>query len=135
MLGWWTILHLLTRRETESITFSVPDRNTLWSRVEDGLLVETVTKYITNDVVGRDWREVASETSGHLSHQCQERYRFTETVEKLTFVFLCVTFRGSPFCSIPVHLSLPLSLTSQSFLDFVFYIIGDSSYRPRTRIL
>ena len=49
-MGWWTILHLLASRVVESIAFSVPDRNVLWNREEDGLLVETVVKYSTNDV-------------------------------------------------------------------------------------
>ena len=66
MLGWRTILHLLASRTTESITFSMSDRNTLWSRVEDGLLVQAVTKCSTADVLGRDWREVVSELPGGL---------------------------------------------------------------------
>jgi hypothetical protein len=32
VIGWQTILHLLARRSPESNAFSVPDRNTLWSR-------------------------------------------------------------------------------------------------------
>ena len=66
MLGWWTFLQLLARRAAESIAFSVPDRNTLWSRDEDDLLVQGVTKYSTSNILGRDWIEVASEMSGHL---------------------------------------------------------------------
>jgi hypothetical protein len=64
VLGWRTILHLLTRRTCESNVFSVPDRN-MWSREEDGLLVQTVAKYSTSDVLGRDLTEVESELSGH----------------------------------------------------------------------
>ncbi len=64
---------------------------------EDGLLVPAVAKYSTSDVLGRDWREVASELAGRLPQQCKERYRLADTVSELTFVFLCVTFRGSPF--------------------------------------
>jgi hypothetical protein len=97
VLGWRTILHLFARRETESIAFSVPDRNPLWSRTEDDLLVQAVAKYSTNDVLGHDWREVASEVPGFLPQQCKDRYRLTDSVEELTFVFLCVTFRVSPF--------------------------------------
>ncbi len=41
-----TILQVLTRREAESNVFSVPDRNTLWSRTEDVLLVQTVAKLV-----------------------------------------------------------------------------------------
>ena len=58
MLGWRTILQVLARRSTVSIAFSVPDRNALWRRVEDGLLVQVVVKYSTFDVLGREWREV-----------------------------------------------------------------------------
>ncbi len=59
------MLRLLPCRGTESIPFSVPDRNPLWRRSEDGLLVEDVVKDSTSDVLGRDWREVVSELSGH----------------------------------------------------------------------
>jgi hypothetical protein len=38
----------------ESIAFSVPDRNALWSRADDDLLVQSVVKYSTSDVLGRD---------------------------------------------------------------------------------
>ena len=94
--GWrWIILQLLARRAAESIAFSVPDRNALWSRADDGLLIQAVAKYSTSDVLGRDWREVASELPGRLPQQCKERYRLADTVAQLTFVFLCVTFRGS----------------------------------------
>ena len=97
VLGWWTILQLLTCRATESISFSVPDRNTLWNRAEDDLLVQSVAKYSTPNVLGHDWIEVTSELSGHLPLQCQERHRLTHTESELTFVFLPVTFRDSPF--------------------------------------
>ena len=66
MLGWRTILQLLARRAAESIAFSVPDRNALWSRAEDDLLVQPVAKYSTSDILGRDWREVASKLPGRL---------------------------------------------------------------------
>ncbi len=39
VLGWRTMLQLLARRAAESNAFSVPDRNALWSRTEDDLLV------------------------------------------------------------------------------------------------
>jgi len=32
-------------------------------RLEDDLLVQDVPKYSTNDVLGRDWREVVSDSS------------------------------------------------------------------------
>ena len=54
MLGWRTILQLLALRAAESTAFSVPDRNALWSRAEDGLLMPAVAKYSTLDVLGRD---------------------------------------------------------------------------------
>ena len=44
VLGWRTILQLLARRAAESIAFSVPDRNALWSRAEDGLLNASCSK-------------------------------------------------------------------------------------------
>ena len=76
---------------------SVPDRNDLWRRVEDDLLLEDVVKYSGSDVLGRDWRGVVSQLSEHLSQEVKEDYRITDTVSQLTFVFLSVTFRGSPF--------------------------------------
>ena len=51
MLGWRTMLQLLARRAAESNAFSVPDRNALWSRAEDDLLVQVVVKYSTSDVL------------------------------------------------------------------------------------
>ncbi len=69
MLGWWTFLQLLARRTAESIAFSVPDRNALWRRAEDGLLVQAVAKHSTSDVLGRDWSEVASELPGRSEQQ------------------------------------------------------------------
>jgi hypothetical protein len=86
VLGWRTILHLLARRATESNTFSVPDRNALWRRVEDGLLVQAVTKYSTSDVLGRDWSEVPRELSGRSEQQSKECYSLPDTVVQLTFV-------------------------------------------------
>jgi hypothetical protein len=44
VLGWRTILQLLARRAAESIAFSVPDRNTLWIRTEDDLLVQSIVQ-------------------------------------------------------------------------------------------
>jgi hypothetical protein len=32
----------------------------------------------------------------HMVRQCKERYRFTDTVVELTFVFIRVIFLGSP---------------------------------------
>jgi hypothetical protein len=81
---------VLTRGVSESIAFSVPDRNTLWNRVEDGLLVVDVAKHSTSDVLGRDWSEVVSELSGCSEQQCKERYSLSDTVVELTFVFLRV---------------------------------------------
>ncbi len=95
-LGWRTILRLLARRAAESNAFSVPDRNALWSRAEDGLLVQAVAKYSTWDVLSRDWSEVAWELPGRSEQQCKERYSLADTVVQLTFVFLRVIFRGSP---------------------------------------
>jgi hypothetical protein len=68
VIGWWTMIQLLARRAGESNAFSVPDRNTLWITAEDGLLVQTVVKYSTSDVLGHDWSEVASELPGTLSN-------------------------------------------------------------------
>ncbi len=96
------MLQLLARRAAESNAFSVPDRNALWSRAEDDLLVQAAEKHCTSDVLFSDvlfpdWSEVALELPGRSQHQCKERYRLADTVVKLTFVFLRVTFRGSPF--------------------------------------
>jgi hypothetical protein len=96
------MLQLLARRAAESNAFSVPDRNALWIRAEDDLLVQAAAKHCTSDVLFSDvlfpdWSEVASELPRRSKHQCKERYRLADTVVKLTFVFLRVTFRGSPF--------------------------------------
>jgi hypothetical protein len=69
VIGWWTMLHLLVCRVVESNVFSVPDRNSLWNRTEDDLLVQAVAKHSTSDVLFSDvlfpdWNEVASELSG-----------------------------------------------------------------------
>ena len=96
VLGWRTMLQLLARRAAESNAFSVPDRNGLWSRAEDGLLVQAVAKYSTWDVLSRDWSEVAWELPGRSEQQCKERYSLADTVVQLTLVFLRVIFRGSP---------------------------------------
>jgi hypothetical protein len=103
VIGWWTVLQLLVRRVSESIPVSVHDRNTLWSRTEDDLLVQVVSKYSTSDVLCRDWSEVESELSGHSEIQYKEHY-LNDTVVELIFVFLRVTFRGSPSfrCSIVI---------------------------------
>jgi hypothetical protein len=83
-----------------SLAHNIPrpssDRNALWSRAEDGLLVQSVAQ-VTFDVLGRDWSKVASELPGRLPQQCKGRYRLADTLVGLTFVFLRVTFRGSPF--------------------------------------
>jgi hypothetical protein len=44
VVGCRTMLQLLARRAAESNAFSVPDRNALWSRAEDGLLVEKIAE-------------------------------------------------------------------------------------------
>jgi hypothetical protein len=64
VLGWRTMLQLLVCRATESNTFSVPDSNTSWNRTEDDLLVETVAKHSTSDVLFPDWIEFVSELTG-----------------------------------------------------------------------
>ena len=66
VLRWRTFLQLLARRAAESIAFSVPDCNALWSRAEDDLLVQAVAKYSTSNILGHDWIEVAWEMSGCL---------------------------------------------------------------------
>ncbi len=48
VLGWWTMVDLLTSRADESNAFSVPDRCALWIRTEDGLLVQDVEKHSTS---------------------------------------------------------------------------------------
>ena len=48
------MLQLLARRVADSNAFSVPDRNALWSRAEDDLLVQAVGKDSTSDVLFRD---------------------------------------------------------------------------------
>jgi hypothetical protein len=75
----------------------LPDRYALWSRAEDDLLVKALARYSTSDVLFRDWSEVALELLGRLPQQCKERYRLADDVVELTYVFLRVTFRGSPF--------------------------------------
>ena len=67
------------------------------SRAEDDLLVQAVAKCSTSNILGRDWIEVAWEMPGRLPQQCQERYRLAHVCAEWTFVFLRVTFRGSPF--------------------------------------
>jgi len=74
-----------------------PDRNTLWSRAEDDLLVQVVAKYSTCDVLFPDWSEFASDLRGRSKQQWKDRYSPADTVVELTFVFLRVTFRGSTF--------------------------------------
>ena len=91
------MLQLFARRAAESNAFSVPDHNASWSRAEDDLLVQAVAKHSTSDILFRDWREVAWELPGRSAQQCKERYRLADTVVELTFVFLRVIFRGSPF--------------------------------------
>jgi hypothetical protein len=95
-LPWVADHQFLARRAAESNAFSVPDRNALWSRAEDGLLVQAVAKYSTSNVLRREWSEVAWELPGRSEQQCKERYSLADTVVQLTFVFLRVIFRGSP---------------------------------------
>ena len=79
MLGWRTMLQLLARRAAESNAFSILDRNALWSRAEDDLLVQAVAKYSTSEVLFRDWSEVAWELPGRSEQQCIERYKLADT--------------------------------------------------------
>jgi hypothetical protein len=37
----------------------VPDRNALWNRGEDDLLIQAVAKHSTSNVIGHDWTEVS----------------------------------------------------------------------------
>ncbi len=76
---------------------------------KDDLLIQVVAKYSTLDVLGHDWREVASEVSGRLPQYYKDHYRLTDTVARLTFVFLCVTFH--------VSTSLSHSLPVPTLLD------------------
>ena len=64
MLGWRTMIQLLARRAAESNAVSVPDRNALWSRAEDVLLMQTVAKYSSWDVLSHDGSEVVWELPG-----------------------------------------------------------------------
>jgi len=89
------MLQLFARRAAESNAFSI--RNALWSSAEDDLLVQAVAKHSTSEAIFRDWSEVAWELPGRSEQQCKERYRLAQSVVELTFVFLRVTFRGSPF--------------------------------------
>ena len=82
------MLQLLARRAAESNAFSVSDRNALWSRAEDDLLVQAVAKYSTSEVLFRDWSEVAWELPGRSAQQCKERHKLADIVVELTFVFL-----------------------------------------------
>ncbi len=59
--------------------------------------MQAVAKHRISDVLFPVWNEVASELPGRSKQQCKERYRLAGTVVELTFVFLRVTFRGSPF--------------------------------------
>jgi hypothetical protein len=93
VLGWWTMLQLFARRAAESNSFSIPDRNAYWSRAE----VQAAARHSTSEALFRDLSEVAWELPGRSEQQCIERYSLADTVVTLTFVFLRVTFRGSPF--------------------------------------
>ncbi len=100
--------------------------------------MQSVERHCTSDVLFAvvlfpDWSEVASELPGRSKHQCKERYRLPDTVVKLTFAFLRVTFRGSPFLrsshvltkdadsadsARPIHYSTPVAkLTYLSVYD------------------
>jgi hypothetical protein len=59
--------------------------------------VQAVAKHSTSDVLFPGWSKVASELPGRSKNQYKESYRLADTVVKLTFVFLCVNFRDSPF--------------------------------------
>ena len=59
--------------------------------------MQAVAKHSTSDVLGRSWREVAWELPGRSAQQCKECYHLADTIVDLTFVFLRVIFRGSPF--------------------------------------
>ncbi len=67
VIGWRTMMHLLACRAAESNAFSI--RNALWEL----------------------------EPPGRSEQQCKEHYSLPQSVVELTFVFLCITFRGSPF--------------------------------------
>jgi hypothetical protein len=82
--------------------------------------VQAVAKCSTSNILGLDWIEVTWEMSGRLPQQCQERYRLAHILAELTFVFLCVTFRGSPF----IHYA-----PASSFLC-VYNDSRDSSNKP-----
>jgi hypothetical protein len=101
VLGWRTVLQLLARRAAESNAFSIPERNALWSRAEDDLIVQAVAKHSTSDVLGRDWSDVAWALPGRLQQQYKERYRLADTVAALTLVFLRISvgrIRCAPAC-------------------------------------
>jgi hypothetical protein len=59
--------------------------------------VQVVGKHSTSEAIFRDWSEVGWELPGRSEQQCKERYTLGQSVVELTFVFLCVNFRGSPF--------------------------------------
>ena len=136
------MIQLFTRRAAESNAFSVPDHNALWSTAEDDLLVQAVPKDSTSDVLGRNWREVAWELPGRSAQQCKERYHLADTVVELTFVFLRVIFRDSPFLpsshvltkdedsadsARPIHYSTPVAkLTHLSVYDSRDGVFGHS---------
>ena len=61
------MLQLFARRAAESNAFSI--RNALWSRAEDGLLVQAVAKHSTSEALFRDWSEVAWELPGRSEQQ------------------------------------------------------------------
>ncbi len=99
-------LQLFFLHNTDTISFPLfssrflryNKQHTHWG-TDDDLLVQSVAKYSTSNVLGRSWTEVAREMPGLLPQQCQERYRLADVLAQSTFVFLCVTFRapcGSP---------------------------------------
>ena len=61
-----------------------------WNRSEDDLLVESVEKYSSSNILGLHWTEVAWEMPGRLSQQCQEIYSLAHILAELTFVYLRV---------------------------------------------
>ncbi len=58
------MIQLLARRTSESNVFSVTDRNALWNRGEDDLLVQDVGKHSTSEVIFHDRCEVSWELTG-----------------------------------------------------------------------
>jgi hypothetical protein len=89
--------------------------------------VQAVAKYSTSNVLGRDWREVASDLPGHSKQECKEFYRLADTVTELTIVFIRVIFLGSP----AFRSSLVLTkVTDSRILHDLFTIVHLMSPHP-----